>query len=318
MQRCRARTATPPARRSRRSPRPRCPPASASWPRRSNARRASTTTGSPRSSSTPAPRPRRWTTSARSPTSSPSTTSTARSRTTTSRSSRRLRHDPGGGGHGRPPPRHGRCTLGRQRGRGEAGGQARAAGCPTPGQSATPTPRRFAVAWRRALRASELARAFARPRAPARPPLHTAPDKPTPRQQRYLRQLAEQTGTSFTPPGTKAQAGREIKRLEGRARDPRADRVRDRRAIQADLQAGVGDSVRHVPAVVDGGALGLFVDDMSSPAGRLASCGVSRVAARQIPLVPLRVVVSGEQERGCQEEQSGDRDRGAGAGDAGQ
>jgi hypothetical protein len=74
---------------------------------------------------------------------------------------------------------------------------------------------------------------------------HTAPDNPTPRQQRYLRRLAEQTGTSFTPPVTKAQASREIKRLEGRARDPRADRIREQRAVQADLQAGAGDSVRH-------------------------------------------------------------------------
>jgi hypothetical protein len=60
-----------------------------------------------------------------------------------------------------------------------------------------------------------------------------------------MRQLAEQTGTSFTPPATKAQASREITRLEGRARDPRADRIRDQRAVQADLQAGASDSVRH-------------------------------------------------------------------------
>ena len=76
---------------------------------------------------------------------------------------------------------------------------------------------------------------------------HTAP-KPTPRQQRYLRQLAEQTGTSFTPPATKAQASREIERLEARARDRRADRIRDQRAVQADLQAGAGDNVRHTRA----------------------------------------------------------------------
>jgi hypothetical protein len=77
---------------------------------------------------------------------------------------------------------------------------------------------------------------------------HTAPDKPTPRQQRYLRQLAEQTGTSFAPPTTKAQASREIARLEGLQRSPRADRIRDQRAVQADLQAGAGDSVRHRPS----------------------------------------------------------------------
>jgi hypothetical protein len=74
---------------------------------------------------------------------------------------------------------------------------------------------------------------------------HTAPDKPTPRQQRYLRALAEQTGTSFTPPATNAQASREITRLEGLQRSPRADRIRDQRAVQVDLQTGAGGSVRH-------------------------------------------------------------------------
>jgi len=74
---------------------------------------------------------------------------------------------------------------------------------------------------------------------------HSAPQKPTPNQQRYLRQLAEQTGTSFTPPATKAEASREINRLQGRDRDRRADRVRDARGVQADLQRGAGDSVRH-------------------------------------------------------------------------
>jgi hypothetical protein len=74
---------------------------------------------------------------------------------------------------------------------------------------------------------------------------HTAPPAPTPRQQRHLRQLAEQTGTSFTQPASKAQASREIKRLQGLQRSPRADRIRDQRAVQADLQTGAGDSVRH-------------------------------------------------------------------------
>ena len=74
---------------------------------------------------------------------------------------------------------------------------------------------------------------------------HTAPDKPTPRQQRYLRQLAEQTGTGFTPPATKTEASREIKRLEGLQRSPRADRIRDQRAVQADLQTRAGDSARY-------------------------------------------------------------------------
>lgn len=104
---------------------------------------------------------------------------------------------------------------------------------------------------RRALTGRELARAFARspgsrPAMPSHHP-HTAPAKPTPRQQRYLRQLAEQTGTSFTPPTTKTQASREIQRLQALARDSRSDRVRDQQAVQADLHAGAGDSVRHQP-----------------------------------------------------------------------
>ena len=74
---------------------------------------------------------------------------------------------------------------------------------------------------------------------------HTAPDKPTPRQQRYLRQLAEQTGTSFTPPATKAQASREIKRLEGLQRDPGSERIRDKREVQAELQTRAGDCARY-------------------------------------------------------------------------
>ena len=57
--------------------------------------------------------------------------------------------------------------------------------------------------------------------------------------------LAEQTATSFTPPATRTQASREIKRLERLQRSSRSDRIRDQRAVQADLQAGARDSVRH-------------------------------------------------------------------------
>jgi hypothetical protein len=74
---------------------------------------------------------------------------------------------------------------------------------------------------------------------------HTAPPAPTPRQQRYLRVLAEQTGTSFTPPASKTEASREIKRLERLQRSPRSERIRDQRAVQAGLLAGARDSVRH-------------------------------------------------------------------------
>src|SRR4051794_31604303 len=76
---------------------------------------------------------------------------------------------------------------------------------------------------------------------------HAAAQRPTRGQQRYLRVLAEQTGTSFTPPGTVAEASREIERLKGLQRSSRAERIREQRAVQADLQAGARDSVRHRP-----------------------------------------------------------------------
>ena len=41
-------------------------------------------------------------------------------------------------------------------------------------------------------------------------------EKPTPKQLRYLKRLAERTGGTFAYPQTKAEASREIERLKGR------------------------------------------------------------------------------------------------------
>jgi hypothetical protein len=49
-------------------------------------------------------------------------------------------------------------------------------------------------------------------------------DKPTTRQLRYLRRLAELTGTTFTPPATRLQASQEIERLKRRPRSSRPER----------------------------------------------------------------------------------------------
>lgn len=116
-----------------------------------------------------------------------------------------------------------------------------------PGQAATPASAAVAAATAGPA-GRKLARAFARTRgrSPGMPDPHPhKPLKPTAKQQRYLRQLAEQTGTSFTPPNTKAEASREISRLQSEIRDARADQARDRHAVQSDLQRGAGDSVRH-------------------------------------------------------------------------
>lgn len=62
-----------------------------------------------------------------------------------------------------------------------------------------------------------------------------AHDQPSQRQLRYLRQLADQTGTSFSPPSTRAQASREIERLRQRPRSAAAERRAERKNVIRDL-----------------------------------------------------------------------------------
>ena len=64
---------------------------------------------------------------------------------------------------------------------------------------------------------------------------------PTPRQQRYLRQLAMQRGISFVPPRTCFEASRLIDDLRRRAPDSAADRRREIRAVQDDMAQSRGD-----------------------------------------------------------------------------
>ncbi len=73
-------------------------------------------------------------------------------------------------------------------------------------------------------------------------------EAPTPRQLRYLRALAEKTGTTFVSPSTRAQASSEIDRLSRLPREPRRrDIVEDDRAVyatavQAEEVVGFGSS----------------------------------------------------------------------------
>ena len=59
--------------------------------------------------------------------------------------------------------------------------------------------------------------------------------KPTARQLRYLRRLAEQTGTTFTTPVTRRQASQQIERLKQRSRSAGFERREDRQAVSRDL-----------------------------------------------------------------------------------
>jgi hypothetical protein len=75
---------------------------------------------------------------------------------------------------------------------------------------------------------------------------HPQPAGPsrTPRQQRYLRQLAMQRGVTFVPPRTGSEASRLIDQLKRRAPDSTADRRREIRAVQDDMARRRGDDAR--------------------------------------------------------------------------
>jgi hypothetical protein len=70
--------------------------------------------------------------------------------------------------------------------------------------------------------------------------------RPTQRQLRYLRQLAELTGTSFSPPATRREASEQIERLKQRSRSARFERRQDRDAVSRGLaERQPASSVRH-------------------------------------------------------------------------
>jgi hypothetical protein len=69
-------------------------------------------------------------------------------------------------------------------------------------------------------------------------------NKPTPRQLRYLKQLAEHTGQTFTYPHTFTEAGREIDRLKAIRPESRAERRIERKQIADQLATGPEDCAR--------------------------------------------------------------------------
>ena len=78
------------------------------------------------------------------------------------------------------------------------------------------------------------------------------PFKATRKQLKYLRVLAEQTGTSFARPTSKAEASAEITRLKKLLPTPKDDRElarsdarREKRQVQDDLAARPDDATRY-------------------------------------------------------------------------
>ena len=68
--------------------------------------------------------------------------------------------------------------------------------------------------------------------------------KPTPAQLRYLRDLAQRTGETFTYPHTAAQASDEISRLRQRQPSNRTERAVERRQVIRDIQERPREATR--------------------------------------------------------------------------
>jgi len=66
----------------------------------------------------------------------------------------------------------------------------------------------------------------------------------TPKQLRYLRVLAERTGTTFTPPGTSQEASRAIEQMLARQRSGRGEIARERREVSRDMAMRSGDAAQ--------------------------------------------------------------------------
>jgi hypothetical protein len=65
-----------------------------------------------------------------------------------------------------------------------------------------------------------------------------ADTKPTPKQLRELRRLAHATGTSFSPPRSRAEASREISRLRRRPASSRIEVRLERDEVASELHGG--------------------------------------------------------------------------------
>ena len=71
-----------------------------------------------------------------------------------------------------------------------------------------------------------------------------SPIKPTPKQLRYLRTLAERTGTTFTIPRSVGEASSLIEAMKQRKRTPRSDVQRERREVSHDMATCRGDAAQ--------------------------------------------------------------------------
>jgi hypothetical protein len=101
-----------------------------------------------------------------------------------------------------------------------------------------------------------------------------SPIKPTPKQLRYLRTMAERTGTTFTTPRSIAEASRLIETMKERKRTPRSDVQRERRAVSQDMATRRGDAAQVRPDELSGyGSSATWTTDAGEEAGpRVVHC----------------------------------------------
>jgi hypothetical protein len=98
--------------------------------------------------------------------------------------------------------------------------------------------------------------------------------KPTPRQLKYLRSLAERTGTTFTMPGSIGEAGRLIEQMQQRKPTPRDDLQRERHQVTKDMATRRGDAAQVTPEELAGyGSSATWTADAGEEAGpRVVHC----------------------------------------------
>jgi len=113
--------------------------------------------------------------------------------------------------------------------------------------------------------------------------------KPTPKQLGYLRALAQRTAQTFTYPKTAEQASAEIKRLQGHKATPTADRRREQRATQRDMDTCRGDAARVRQSELAGHRSSAQWAHTSTPTrGRPPPPGAPRAPAASLPATPPR------------------------------
>jgi hypothetical protein len=101
-----------------------------------------------------------------------------------------------------------------------------------------------------------------------------SPIKPTPKQLRYLRTLAERTGTTFTTPRSIGEASGLIEAMQQRKRTRRSDVQRERREVSLDMATHRGDAAQVRREELSGyGSSATWTTDAGEEAGpRVVHC----------------------------------------------